>query len=145
MITDESVGSLVFFGNQLLLLKYKTLKGDKEYWDFPKGHPNMNERKEDTLLREVKEETGLNVSILKGFKDEATYFFRQKGDLVKKTVIFFISIAKSKDVKISSEHYGFQWLTPKEALMIIKHPSSKRILEAAAKFYEKQPRLEKFV
>lgn len=145
MINDESVGSIVFFGNQLLLLKYKTIKGDEEYWDFPKGHPNKNERKEDALLREVMEETGLKVSILRGFKDEVTYFFRQKGDLVKKTVVFFVSIAKSKDVKISSEHYGFRWLTPKEALMVIKHPSSKKILEAAAEFYDAQPRLEKFV
>ncbi|MBR9680287.1 MAG: NUDIX domain-containing protein [Candidatus Altiarchaeota archaeon] len=144
MITEMSVGSIIFFENQLLLLKYKTKKGDKFYWDFPKGHPEKKESKEKALKREVKEETNLDISIIKGFSERAVYFFRQKDELVKKTVIFSVSVTESKDVKISKEHYDFMWTSPKEALMLVKHPASKKILKAAVTFYESQKRLSDF-
>ncbi|XOB46459.1 MAG: NUDIX hydrolase [Candidatus Nealsonbacteria bacterium] len=46
--------------NEVLLLKHKKLG----VWLYPGGHIAENETPDETLLREVKEETGLSVEIL---------------------------------------------------------------------------------
>jgi bis(5'-nucleosidyl)-tetraphosphatase len=50
---------------------YVLLIGDIEgkNWSFPKGHVEKNETAEQVALREIKEETGLTVQILKRLSD----------------------------------------------------------------------------
>jgi len=51
------------------------------YWALPGGRMDLGETVEETIVREVKEETGLDVAIIskigkyveKGFKDEVDY------------------------------------------------------------------------
>lgn len=51
----ESAGGLVYNNSHHILLMFKRGK-----WDMPKGRIEENQTKEDTALREVAEETGLN-------------------------------------------------------------------------------------
>ena len=51
-----------------LLLRYPSVKPKKEYWDLPKGHMEKGEQEKDTVVREVREETGLeDIEIFDGF------------------------------------------------------------------------------
>lgn len=82
MPQEFSAGAVIFNKNEkieYLLLKYKA-----KHWDFPKGHIEKGESYEETVKREVEEETGLkNIEFLNGFKKSIRFFFRQYADKIK--------------------------------------------------------------
>ena len=77
------------------------------------------ENKETNLqaaIRELKEETGLTAEIYKGFEQSLSYMFKDpRGELVHKTVTFFVGRAETKKVILSDEHLSYKWLPYKEA------------------------------
>lgn len=60
------------------------LIGDSEgkKWAFPKGHAEEGETVEEVAMREVKEETGLDVELLKRLSD-ITYTHGKTGELIR--------------------------------------------------------------
>src|SRR5947208_16366182 len=58
-------------------------------WVFPKGTPDKGEEIEDTALRQVEEETGLKVRILRDIGTTA-YWFAAPGARVHECVHFFL-------------------------------------------------------
>jgi 8-oxo-dGTP diphosphatase len=75
-----STAIIPFPDEKILLIKRNTLPF-KGYWALPGGRMDPGENIEQTVIREVKEETGLDVSILKrvgeyvekGEKDDVEY------------------------------------------------------------------------
>ncbi len=137
MKKETSAGAIVFFqkGNnrEYLLLNY--LGG---HWDFPKGHIELHEKPEETVIREIKEETGLDVFIIKGFQEKITYTFRHRNEFIIKDVIFFLAKAKNQKVILSEEHKGYVWLSFKSALQLITF--NKNLLKKAENFLNKRNR-----
>jgi 8-oxo-dGTP pyrophosphatase MutT (NUDIX family) len=58
-------------------------------WTLPKGTPMAGESREETAVREVGEETGLEVRIT-GPLDSISYTFVQRGTRIHKTVHYFL-------------------------------------------------------
>ncbi len=109
---ESSAGVLLFRRP----LKFLLLAHAKGHWDFPKGNIEPGESEEQTALRELKEETGiLHARLIPGFRERIEYFYRFQGRTVHKTVVFFLAESPLGEVKLSHEHTGFEWLSPKEA------------------------------
>jgi len=70
---------------------------DAVTWTLPKGTPNAGETTEETAIREVREETGLDVRIVKPF-DSIAYRFFQSGTRINKTVHYFLMTAVGGDL-----------------------------------------------
>lgn len=105
------------------------------HWDFPKGNIEKGERLQDTVKREVKEETGIDdVKFIPGFKETIKYFYRLKGEVIFKTVVFYLIETKTKEVKISWEHIGYKWLPYDQTLEQITFKNAKEILKKANDF-----------
>ena len=139
MPAEKSAGAIIFYKGkpiEYLLLHYPSgSRTKKDYWDFPKGHIEENEEETDTVLREVKEETGLDdIKITEGFKTSIEYFFKAEGKTIFKTVAFYLAETKNKEIKISSEHTAYEWLSYKQALERLKFQNAKEILEKANEF-----------
>ena len=59
MKREKSAGAIVFRKEKepvYLLLHYEA-----KHWDFPKGHVEKNETDEQTVRREIQEETGIMI------------------------------------------------------------------------------------
>ena len=63
MIEATSCGGVVIYRGKILLL-YKNYKNKYEGWVLPKGTVEPGEEYKDTAIREVKEETGANATII---------------------------------------------------------------------------------
>jgi len=141
MPVEKSAGAVVFRreDNKIyyLLLHYpSTTRGaERNYWDLPKGHVEKGEKEIETVKREVEEETGLeDIEFIEGFKTWIKYFFRYKGKTVFKIVTFYLIETKEKNVKISFEHLGYDWLSFKKAMAKLTFDNAKGILKKADKF-----------
>ncbi len=89
---EFSAGGVVFRkgANQtsVLVAKHSGYHG----WVFPKGligDHKKGEKKEETALREVEEETGVIGKIVKPLKP-VTYWYNFEGEKIKKTVYYFL-------------------------------------------------------
>ncbi len=130
-----SAGFVVFRENnnqrEYLLLHYP-----HGHWDLPKGKMEKDESKHQTAIRELKEETGLDPHIIDGFEEQLSYFFRQEGQLIKKTVYFFLARASHDAVKLSHEHIGCSWLSFNETLAQLSFDNAKVIIKKVEKFLQ---------
>jgi bis(5'-nucleosidyl)-tetraphosphatase len=104
------------------------------HWDFPKGKMEKGESKRDTALRELKEEADISVHLIDNFQEELSYIFRDQGELTKKTVYFFLGKAENRDVAISHEHEGFEWLPYAQALERLTFKNAQDVLVKAEQF-----------
>src|SRR5438034_6132222 len=71
-------------------------------WVFPKGTPDRGESIEETAEREVREETGLDVRILRPL-GQTDYWFAAPGERVHKFVHFFL-MEDRKSTRLNSSH-----------------------------------------
>lgn len=140
MRKEKSAGAVVF-RRESGKIYYLLLHYDQGHWDFPKGHIEGMEKDNETALREIEEETSLrDVELIKGFRQEIKYYFRgnlnnskEKG-LISKAVIFFLGETKVKEIRISYEHRGFDWVTFEEAMKRVTFKNTKNILTRAHNF-----------
>jgi len=130
MYDEVSAGAVVYYDGEgeeeYLLLHYPS-----GHFDFPKGNLEPGEAPEAAALREVKEETGLDVELVEGFREEVEYVYYRGGRRVRKKVIFFLAKARTKEVKLSWEHVGYAWLPFDRALARLTYDSSRRVLAKA--------------
>ncbi len=102
------------------------------HWDFPKGNIEPGEKEIDTVKREVYEETGItDLEFIFGFRETIRYFYFRNKEKISKEVIFYLARTNQKDVKISYEHKGYEWLPYEKALERITYDNSKDVLRKA--------------
>ena len=79
MTKATSCGGVVIFRGKILLL-YKSYKNRYDGWVLPKGTVEQGETHEQTALREVKEETDADASIIKyvGKSEYSFYSFHEQ-------------------------------------------------------------------
>lgn len=131
----EFSAGIVVFNKKDERIEYLLLHYERGHWDFPKGHIEKGESKEDAAHRELKEETGLEAAILPGFEYSFSYIFTNPHhELAKKTVYFFTGPAHSTDVTLSFEHIGFKWLPYEQAMKQLTFKSAKDLLQATNEF-----------
>lgn len=137
MPVEISAGAVIFRreGDET---KYLLLHYAAGHWDFVKGNVEKTEEEQDTVVRETKEETGIeDLRFLEGFRETITYFFKRGGRTIRKEVIFFLAETKTSDVKLSYEHVGYDWLSHNEAVERLTFKNAKEVLRKAHEHLEK--------
>lgn len=137
MPIEKSAGAIVF-RKEKNKIYYLLLHYQAGHWDFPKGNIEKGEKLEETAKREIKEETGIDeIEFIPKFKESIKYFYKLKGENIFEIVTFFLAKTKTKKIKISWEHLGYQWLPYEKALERLTYKNAKEILEKANDFLVK--------
>lgn len=138
---EKSCGAVVFFKDTET--KYLLLQYEAGHWDFVKGNVEKNESEKDTVLRELREETGIVATqVLEGFRERIEYFYRRQGETIRKEVVFYLIEAQDKDVKLSYEHVGFEWLDYSNAMEKLTFKNAKNVLQKAQLFLKSQGKIK---
>ena len=113
-------------------------------WALPKGTPNPGETRHETALREVTEETGLEVEI-DDFIDSIDYWFARSSDGTRchKTVFFFLMSAIGGAVSMHDHEFDVvQWLPPERVLNMLTYENEVRIVRKGLSMVSKKARVE---
>jgi 8-oxo-dGTP pyrophosphatase MutT (NUDIX family) len=120
---------------------FRDTRGEREYlllksrpgdWEFPKGGVEGEEELQQTAIREVTEEAGIEeFRLIDGFRKEYDYVFEANGKTIHKTVHLFIARSFEASAELSSEHRDMQWRDYDQALNTITQDGPRNILEDA--------------
>ena len=133
---ETSAGAIVFRENNGSRL-YLLLNYPSGHWDFVKGKMEEGESPHQTVIREAKEETGIeDLDLFSGYEEEIRYDFQFEGELIHKKVIFFLAKTKTEKITISHEHQDFVWLSYEDAMKKTTYDNAKSILSKAEKLLE---------
>ena len=108
-------------GNILALRRSNTDPGRPNTWDLPGGQLEEGEPLEDSLKREIMEETGVTVSNFRLFDAVASYNKKREYWVS----IVYLAEVDMPSIKLSYEHDEYQWITKEEFL---KRESSPKII-----------------
>lgn len=126
---EKSCGAVIFDGDKILVIQQ--VKG---HWGFPKGHVEEGETEVETAIREIKEETNLDVEIDETHR-YVEHYSPEEG--IEKDVVFFIAKKTGGEVKVQEEEVKeTQWLLPNEAMDRLTYDTSKSILSKVMKDLE---------
>ncbi len=133
---EKSCGAVILYkekgADEASILLVKNQKG--RFWSFPKGHVELWENEKETAVREIKEETDLDVEILDNFREISDYCPFGK---IRKRVVFFLAAAKSNRVKIQeSEIESYTWVKLSEAKKVCTYDNDLRVIDKAREYYE---------
>lgn len=131
---ERSAGCIIFRKDNGKLL-FLLLHYPAGHWDFPKGKIEKGETYKQTVRREVMEETGIgDIKFINGFSDKSEYFYRRDKNLIHKIVVFYLATTKTRNVRLSDEHIGFEWLEAGDADKRLTFKNSKDFFERAVIF-----------
>ena len=129
---ERSAGAVIFL--KTTELKFLILNYPSGHWDFVKGNIEKGETHENTIIRETKEETGIqDLKIINGFNKEVQYSYFRKQKKINKKVFYYLAETNTKKIKISFEHIGYKWLTFNDMTKTLTYESSLGILKEAKK------------
>ncbi len=103
--------------------------GGKKRFMFPGGTIEENETLEESLKREIKEETNLEIKIK---QPVATHLLKNKKP--KQLAIYYFGINPKGKIKLSHEHTEYKWAKPKEMQENeVAHPALIELAKMAVK------------
>ena len=140
MKREFSAGGIVFRQQPTtvwLICQHSQHKG----WVFPKGligDTKENETKEETAVREVKEETGIDGRIIKPLPSAVQYWYQCKKEKIFKTVYFFLMQYVDGDFSNHDhEMMDVRWATKKEVKEILTYENDQKAFDEALTLFEK--------
>ena len=134
---EKSCGAIIYNpkpneeGLNLLLLRHRA----KGHWSFPKGHVEGSETEIETALREVKEETGLDILLRDGFR-ECVEYYPKPG--VKKQVVYFLGyLDHEQELHRQEEEVSeLGWVPLEKAHDIVTFKNDKNLIAKATKYLD---------
>lgn len=133
MKKEKSCGAVVYKkeNDKIFFLIEKMKMG---HYSLPKGHVEKNETEEETALREIKEETSLDVIVDTSFREVITY---SPKDEVVKDVVYFIAKVIGGNIKEQEEEViEIFFLEFEDALKILTYDNDKEILRKAKEYLD---------
>ena len=133
-----SAGGVVFKKEKDKILILVAQHSQHHGWVFPKGligDHKKGEKKEETAVREVEEETGIKAEILKPLTP-VTYWFVLDKEKIRKTVYYFLMKFIEDTGNKDDEMENVEWISQDEVLEKLTYKSDKSVWQEAQKLLE---------
>jgi 8-oxo-dGTP pyrophosphatase MutT (NUDIX family) len=133
--TATSAGGIVVryeAGRPQFVVGSRRRERDVRTWTLPKGTPEPNETTEETAVREVAEETGLEVRITRPV-ESIEYTFVKAGIRIHKTVHYFIMEPVGGDLDRHDHEFDqVRWIDFAEAPSVLTFATERALVAQAA-------------
>jgi len=107
-----AVKALIFKDERFLIVKRGSNEDVyAEEWDIPGGKVRFGENPIESLKREVREETGIQINVNKPL--DVWTFFKDKSNIQVIGITFLCNFV-SGDIVLGKEHTDFKWISPNE-------------------------------
>ena len=124
---ETSYGGVVLRGDELLVIT----PAGKRVTGLPKGGPVRGESPEETAVREVREETGINAKVRERLGD-VRYWYRRDGRKVHKTVTFFLcDFVEGSTDDHDHEVDEARWIPLADARDVLSYSGERALVSAA--------------
>lgn len=132
---ERSCGAVVFCETDGKR-QYVLVREREGFWSFPKGHMEAGETARETALREIREETGLDVELIAGFQTQDEHPLAREGrpHVIKQILYFLARCENRQPVAQESEIAEVRLMDYDAAMAAFQFDSSKRILTEAHLF-----------
>ena len=100
-------------------------RADRDEWIFPKGHLEQDEAVEDAAIREVREETGLEIELI-GALGSTRYAFGRH-DEHHKRVDWFLARAVGGELRLEAIFRGSALLDADGAQAVLTHANDREV------------------
>lgn len=131
MKKGKSCGAVIFDHDKVLLIKQSN--GD---WGFPKGHVEGDETEMETSIREVKEETNIDIEV---FIDKKYTISYEISESILKEVVYFVAKPLTNELLIQpNEILDAKWLDFNSAIKTITHDRVRNVLKSSIKDMNKK-------
>ena len=132
---EKSCGAIVIYRNGSDYYTLLVRNHNGRNYSFPKGHVEKGETEQETAIREVREETGLNIEIIDSFREVADYCPFGK---IKKRVVFFMAQTFSDKVTLQEEEIdSCIWVDLNEAHRRCTYENDLRVIRKAKENLDK--------
>ncbi len=107
--------------------------GEEVRWSLAKGTPDAGETLEETALREVREETGLDVELQAPIKSIDYWFADRAGDVrYHNTVHFYLMVPIGGDTSLHDPEFDVvEWFPSERALEVLQYANEAQVLRQA--------------
>ena len=107
-------GAVIKDGKILILQRHENEEIYPGMWELPSGKRELLEPSDASLIREIKEETGIDVEIIMPFS-VFDYQIEKEREIRDSTQInFLVKPISGADVKLSDEHQNYAWISKEE-------------------------------
>ena len=123
MKSEKSCGAIVFNGDEVLLIKQKP-----GFYGFPKGHVENMETEVETAIREVKEETNVDIKINENLRFTLNYL---KDDKINKEVVYFVA-TPINNISLKAQESEVEnvfWVKKEEVQEILTFDNAKELFK----------------
>ena len=99
-----------------------------KHWAFPKGHGNSGESPLESAIRELYEETGLEIErLLKDLPLTEKYKFHRKRDVIWKYVAYFPAVVKGTLLLQQAEISDAKWVPLEDAVKYLTYKEARQM------------------
>lgn len=113
---------------EFLLLKRAAYQWFPNLWQMVSGKIKEGEKAYESALREIKEETGLIPEKFWVVPNISSFYLAEE-DSINLVPVFIGKVDFYSNVKISSEHSEFKWVSGKEAKEVLAWPGQRRSVD----------------
>ena len=122
-MTTQVVAALIWRGGKFLICQRPAHKARGLLWEFVGGKVEPGETKQQALVRECREELGIETAVGDVFM-EVTHTYP---DITVHLTLFHVSIIQGEPQKL--EHEDMRWISPADIPQYVFCPADEAILQ----------------